>query len=97
MDESELKELLTAASDIPKMIGGKKGATTEEKVTIQFAFATLVSIKAIRAGEKFSRENLWVKRPGTGEILAEEYESILGKTAKTDIPNDTQISRDMIQ
>lgn len=96
MDETRLKELLNAADGIDLMQGGTKCALPEEQVTIDFAFATLVSIKPIKKGEKFTRENLWVKRPGTGEILAEEYENILGKYAIQDIENDVQITRAMI-
>lgn len=97
MDEMELKELLRAAKDVIKMKGGVKQAAKEEQVTIDFAFATVVSIKDIRAGEKFSEKNIWVKRPGTGEILAEKYESLLGKTANIDISADTQIKWEMIK
>jgi N-acetylneuraminate synthase len=32
-----------------------------------------------------------VKRPGTGKILAEHYESILGKIATRDIAKDEQL------
>ena len=96
MNESELKELVTAAKNIRKMFGGKKEAAKEEQVTIDFAFATVVAIKNIKAGEIFTKENLWVKRPGTGEILAEEYKDILGKKAVCDIDTDTQLTRDMI-
>ena len=96
MDEKELKELLGAAQEIPQMFGGKKEAAKEEQVTIDFAFATAVAIKDIKKGEVFTKENLWVKRPGTGEILAEHYESLLGKTAACDIENDTQIQWKMV-
>jgi N-acetylneuraminate synthase len=37
-------------------------------------------------------KNLWVKRPGTGEILAERFESILGKKATRDIAADTHLT-----
>jgi sialic acid synthase SpsE len=97
MDEGKLKELLLAAEEIPQMLGGHKSALPEEQVTIDFAFATVVTIKDIKAGETFTKENLWVKRPGTGEILAKDYESVLGKKAKTDIPNDVQLTWDMLQ
>lgn len=96
MDENEARELVNAAKELHQMKGGKKEAAKEEKVTIDFAFATCVSIKPIKKGEMFSVDNLWVKRPGTGEILAEHYESILGKKAKYDIENDTHITWDMI-
>jgi sialic acid synthase SpsE len=97
MDEEKLKELLLAAEEIPQMLGGHKSALPEEQVTIDFAFATVVTIKDIKAGETFTKDNLWVKRPGTGEILAKDYESVLGKKAKTDIPNDVQLTWDMLQ
>ena len=97
MDEKECAELIMAAKDIRKMLGGKKEAAKEEQVTIDFAFATVVSIKPIHSGDLFTEDNLWVKRPGIGGIAAEEYESILGKRAAVDIENDTQLTWDMIE
>lgn len=96
MDEQELKALLIAARDVPKMLGGRKEAAREEQVTIDFAFATAVTIRPVKAGEAFTKENLWVKRPGTGEIKAEHYESLLGKHALCDIENDTQLTWSMV-
>ncbi len=52
-----------------------------------------MSIRDIAEGEALSGDNMWVKRPGTGEILAAEYEAILGKVALRDIARDTQIRR----
>lgn len=96
MDEKELGELLQAARDIPKMLGGEKKAAREEQVTIDFAFATAVTIRPIKKGETFTEDNLWVKRPGTGEIAAEFYQEILGKTASKDINSDEQLTWDMV-
>lgn len=96
MDEGKLTELLSAAAEIPQMLGGFKGAVKEEQVTMDFAFATVVTILPIQKGQKFTKENIWVKRPGTGEIAAEYYEDVLGKTAACDIDADIQIERRMI-
>lgn len=92
MDPIALKELIIGSEEIAKMRGGKKEATKEEKVTIDFAFATVVTIKKVKKGEVFSKDNLWVKRPGTGEILAESYMGILGKVAKQDLEDDTHLT-----
>lgn len=97
MDETACKDLVRAAKEIPRMRGGRKGALPEEQVTIDFAFATVVTIAPIKKGETFTKENLWVKRPGTGEILAENYLSILGKCAAVDIDIDVQLTHEMIQ
>lgn len=97
MDEAACSELLQAAKEVPKMRGGEKVALPEEQVTIDFAFATVVTIAPVKKGEQFTKDNLWVKRPGTGSILAEEYDSILGKTAAADIDTDVQLTYDMIR
>jgi N-acetylneuraminate synthase len=92
MDPISLKELIIGSSEIAKMRGGKKEAVKEEQVTIDFAFATVVTIKPIKKGEILTKENIWVKRPGTGEILADDYNSLLGKVVNKDIENDEHLS-----
>lgn len=96
MDEVHLRELLLAAKEVPQMLGGHKEAAREEQVTIDFAFATVVTIRPVQKGEVFTKDNLWVKRPGTGEILAEDYPQILGRTAACDIGTDVQLTKNMI-
>jgi len=92
MDPKALKELIDGSIELAKMRGGKKEAVKEEQVTIDFAFATVVSIANIKKGEIFTKENIWVKRPGTGQIKAEEYDALLGKVAKKNIGNDEHIN-----
>jgi N-acetylneuraminate synthase len=94
MDPIELKELIIGSSEIAKMRGGKKEATQEEQVTIDFAFATVVTIKALKKGDILSKENIWVKRPGTGDIKAESYKKLLGKKINKNIRNDIHLSWD---
>lgn len=96
MDETACSELIQSSADIHKMLGGRKEPAKEEQVTIDFAFATVVSIKPIAKGELFSKENLWVKRPGTGKIRAEFYDDLLGKEAAIAIPNDVHIDWSLV-
>ena len=60
-------------------------------VTIDFAYATVVSIQNIKAGDVLSEENIWVKRPGSGEILAEEFDGLIGKKVKRNIDADEHL------
>ena len=96
MDEQACRELIKASEEIPQMLGGHKEALAEEQVTIDFAYASVVSIKPIKEGECFTKENLWVKRPGTGDFPAEQYESLLGKTAACNIDNNVLIRKEMV-
>ena len=91
MDEKNCKELIENSRIIKSMLGGTKEPAKEEKVTIDFAFSTVVSIKDISKGENFSEDNIWVKRPGTGEIKAEFYKKVLGKVSGKSIKKGMHI------
>jgi N-acetylneuraminate synthase len=91
MDGKELKELIQSVNEIYQMRGGFKEATKEEKVTMDFAFSTVVSIKSIQKGETFTMNNIWVKRPAIGEIKAEFFYDILGKIATRNIECDEHL------
>lgn len=94
MDPAALSELIIASAEVFKMRGGHKTALAEEQSTIDFAFATVVTIKAVKKGEKLTQDNIWVKRPGIGKILAKDYPKVLGKIAAKDIENDSHIAWD---
>lgn len=88
IDPTELKELVIGSRAIWQARGGTKTMLPEEQPVIDFAYATVVTIKGVREGEIFTRDNLWVKRPGTGRIQAKDYESVLGKKAARNLhPN----------
>ena len=91
MDPEALKELIHGSKIIKQARGGQKGPVEAEKATIDFAYASVVTIQKIEAGEELSMDNIWVKRPGTGEIMAVEFDSIISKKAAKTIPNDTQL------
>lgn len=91
MDPTDLKELIEGSRAIFQALGGRKNVLKEEQPTIDFAYACVVAIRDIRAGEELSMENIWVKRPGTGEIKAEHFDSLLGKKALSPIKQNEQI------
>ena len=92
MDENTTSELLISSNEMWQMRGGTKKPAVEEQVTIDFAFATVCTIANINKGEVFTKDNIWVKRPGTGKIVAEKFNDILGKTATRNIDNDEQLT-----
>ena len=94
IEPAELAELVKGAEAVFLARGGGKDIQSIEQPVIDFAYASVVSIKQITAGEAFSLENVWVKRPGTGPILAKDLDRVLGRIAKRDLPADTQISFD---
>jgi N-acetylneuraminate synthase len=91
MDPIELRDLVQGSRAIFEALGGTKEILPEEKPTIDFAYACVVSIRGIATGEALTTENIWVKRPGTGEIRAVHFGSLLGRRAKHAIPLDAQL------
>lgn len=96
MDQAKLKELIDGVEILFQQRHGGKHAVQEEKPTIDFAFASVVSIKNINVGEELTESNIWVKRPGTGFFSANDYKSILGRKASRFIAADKQLDSDDI-
>lgn len=96
IDPDELSQLVAGTKAIHKAMGGSKEILVEEQPTIDFAYASVVAIRDIMQGEVFTLDNIWVKRPGTGQIKAVDFERLLGKRAIMNINKDTQIQWRMI-
>jgi len=94
LDPAELEDLIDGSRNIFQALGGDKSILPDEQPTIDFAYASVVTIRPVRAGERFSGENLWVKRPGTGEFLARDYAGLLGRVAARDVAGNVQLSRE---
>jgi N-acetylneuraminate synthase len=94
MTPKELTSLIESANEIFKMRGGSKKPLKEEQVTIDFAFATVVTIKNLKKGDVLNESNIWVKRPGTGGIPAKEYHRLIGKKINKDLNNDSHLTWD---
>lgn len=91
---AEFAELVRGSRLIHAALGGSKEILAAEQPTIDFAYACVVTTAAVPAGTALTTANTWVKRPGTGEIKAADYETVLGRTAVRDLPADTQVGWD---
>ena len=91
MDESALRELISSSRIVSEASGGKKGRIEAERVTEDFAYASVVSIRDIKEGEKLSQDNIWVKRPSGGDFPAYRFEELIGRVAIRDISSNRQL------
>jgi len=97
IEPNELTDLVNSSKDVWKARGGEKNVLPDEQPVIDFAYSCVVTIKDVKKGEELTMDNLWVKRPGTGSILAKDFESVLGKQATQDIPINTQLTKEMFE
>jgi N-acetylneuraminate synthase len=91
IEPDELHDLIEGSRAVWAARGGEKTILPDEQPVIDFAYATVVTIRPIGAGERFTRDNIWVKRPGTGPIHADRFEEVLNRTATRAIPADVHV------
>ena len=58
---------------------------------MDFAFASVVSTEKIKKGERFSKKNIWVKRPANGDFSPADYFKLIGKKTSRNIEEGEQI------
>ncbi len=97
IEPDELKDLVAGARAVWEARGGGADILPEEQPVIDFAYATVVTIAPVRAGEIFTKENVWVKRPGTGPIKADRFEAVLGKRATRDVAADVHVAPEDVE
>lgn len=91
LEPEELKKMITSIHHIEQAMGtGEKIPSQSERKNMTIARKSIVAKKAILKGERFTEENLALKRPGTG-ITPMRWEEIIGKTADRDYREDEQI------
>jgi N-acetylneuraminate synthase len=93
MDSSELKELIKATKEVYLSRGNIKKPLPEEKKTIDFAFSSVVATRFIKAGEKLTKNNIFLKRPNNGYFRPNDYKGLIGKIAKKNISFNTQLKK----
>ncbi|MDD5594688.1 MAG: N-acetylneuraminate synthase family protein [Candidatus Omnitrophica bacterium] len=88
---NEMKDLIKSIRIVEKMLGnGIKSPIGQENKNRLNNRKSLVTTKEIKAGERFTADNISIKRPGRG-LSPEWLEKILKKKAKRDINRDVLI------
>jgi sialic acid synthase SpsE len=93
VDPTEVKEIIRLMTLSHDMLGvnKEKTCTKSEKRAKLYARRSIVSLSTIKKGEKFTKQNIGCKRPGTG-ISPVHFEEILGTVSQRNIEEDKIIS-----
>tara|TARA_B100001123_G_C15331906_1_gene1031484 strand:+ start:1543 stop:2592 length:1050 start_codon:yes stop_codon:yes gene_type:complete len=93
IDFKDLANLVDGIRKIEVSLGKEKKVHEKEKQIREWAFRSIVSLRAIKAGEKIDGDMIWSKRPGTG-IPSRYRDNIIGRKAINDIKENKLISWD---
>lgn len=91
LSPAELAAMVKAVRNVEKALGSSfKQPAPSEAPNIEVARKSIVAARDIRRGERFTEENITVKRPGNG-LSPMLWDEVIGKTAVRDFPYDTLI------
>ena len=78
LEPDELKQMVKSIRNIEKAMGdGVKKPSKSEKKNIEIARKSIVASQEIKKGDFFTKDNLAVKRPGSG-ISPMEWDHVIG-------------------
>lgn len=94
LEPHELKAMVKSIRNIEVALGSPiKQASNSEKPNMIIARKSLVANQVIKKGEKFTKENLTIKRPGTG-ISPVRWDDLIGKRSPKEYKQDELIKFD---
>ncbi|TPQ35487.1 N-acetylneuraminate synthase [Bradyrhizobium guangdongense] len=93
IEPDEFAAMVQSIRDVELALGdGRKVPAPEELANRNIARRSLVAARAIARGEKFTPDNIAVKRPGTG-MAPEHYWDLLGQVADRAYAEDESVGR----
>jgi pseudaminic acid synthase len=95
LEPDEFKAMVESIRTTEKALGEISYEMTEKQRESLVFRRSLFAVKDIKAGDRFTHDNVRSIRPGNG-LHTRHYQEILGKKAKTDIGMGTPLSWDLI-
>ena len=90
MDPAELRLLVDRSIEIHKALMNPKQRTEPEESVYKFARASVVADRDMAAGHIITEKDIWVRRPGSGEIPGYKYNDLIGKKLRLDVKKNHQ-------
>lgn len=91
MDPAELRFLIDRSREIHTALMNPKQRTGPEEDVYRFARASVVADVDLPAGHKISENDIWARRPGSGEIAGYEFDQVVGKTLSVAVTRNQQL------
>ena len=94
MDPAELRFLIDRSREIWVAANNPKQRSAPEEDVYRFARGSIVADADLPAGHVIREADIWARRPGSGEIAAYEFDTVLGKRLTRAVTRNTQLRWD---
>ena len=91
MDPTELKFLIDRSKEIHTALRNPKQRTAPEEDVYRFARGSVVADKDLPAGHKIASDDIWARRPGSGEISVEHFDELIGRQLAVPLKRNQQM------
>ncbi len=95
LEPHEFRQMVAAVREVEAALGTVSFAPTEHEKPMRAFRRSLFVVADMRAGDRFSEQNLRSIRPGDG-LHTRHLREILGRRARRDIPAGTPMSWDLV-
>ena len=91
MDPAELRFLIDRSKEIWIAANNPKQRSAPEEDVYRFARGSVVADRDLPAGHVIREQDIWARRPGSGEIAAYDFDKVVGKRLLRGVTRNTQL------
>ncbi len=91
MDPAELRHLIDRSREIHVALHNEKKRSEAEEAVYRFARTSVVVDRDLPKGHEIKEEDIWGRRPGSGEISGRDFDEVVGKRLKRAVARNTQL------
>ena len=92
MDPGELRRLIDLSVEIHTARNNSKKRSTLEESVYRFARSSIVADRDLDVGTVISKNDIWARRPGNGEIPGYDFHKVVGQRLIKAVKRNTQLS-----
>jgi N-acetylneuraminate synthase len=86
--------MVDRSQEIYKAMKNMKKRSVSEDGVYLFARSSVVADIDLLKGHKITDKDIWVRRPGSGEIAAYDFDLVIGRTLLKDVKRNEQLKWD---
>ena len=91
MDPAELKFIIDRSREVHTASHNPKQRTASEESVYRFARASVVADRDLWEGDIIREEDIWARRPGSGEIPGYDFDKVIGRKLLRSVTRNTQL------
>jgi len=91
MDPAELRILIDRSKEIHTALNNEKERSTPEDSVYRFARGSVVADRYLEDGTIINKLDIWVRRPGDGDIPAFEFDAVVGRKLTRSVCRNEQL------